>query len=150
MHADFVAMLAALSRERARFLVVGAHALAVHGVVRATGDLDIFVERTPANARRVFRALVRFGAPLSQLTEADLQKPDIVFQMGNPPLRIDVLTGISGVTFSSAWRDRAVHRVGRLNVPFLGRRSMLRNKAATGRAKDAVDVATLRAAAKKR
>ena len=144
MQRDFVEMLAALSAEKARFLVVGAHALAVHGVVRATGDLDIFVEPTPKNARRVFRALVRFGAPLAKVTEADLAKPDIVFQMGNPPLRIDVLTGISGVRFATAWKDRVSQRVGRLSVPFLGRATLLRNKSATGRPKDAVDVATLR------
>ena len=139
MDNDFVEMLVALSVEKARYLVVGAHALAVHGVVRATGDLDIFVEPSKANAKRVFRALIRFGAPLSKLTEADLSKPDIVFQMGNPPFRIDVLTGISGVGFGDAWRDRVVHSVGKLKVPFLGRAALLRNKGATGRAKDAVD-----------
>ena len=144
MHPDFVEMLAAFSKERARYLVVGAHALAVHGVVRATGDLDIFVEPTAANARKVHRALLRFGAPLAGVTTADFARPDTVFQMGNPPVRIDVLTGISGVRFSAAWRDRVVQRVGRLSVPFLGRASLLRNKAATGRPKDAVDHATLK------
>src|SRR3989442_8740941 len=98
-------MLAALSAAGADYLVVGAHALAVHGVVRATGDLDVWVRPTPENASKVWRALLAFGAPLQELTERDLSTPNLVFQIGVAPYRIDLLTSIDGVSFDEAWRD---------------------------------------------
>ena len=99
MNEDFRDLLAALLSAGARFLVVGAHALAVHGVPRATGDLDVWIESEAGNAGRVFEALVRFGAPMGTMavTRADLSKPDQVVQIGLPPRRIDILTSISGV-----------------------------------------------------
>ena len=84
MNRDFVEMLSALIEARAEFLVVGAHALAVHGVPRATGDLDIWVRNDQENADRVLKALEAFGAPLSNLTRDDLIRPGIVFQIGVP------------------------------------------------------------------
>lgn len=145
MNPDFLDLLAALSRAEARFLVVGAHAMAAHGVPRATGDLDVWIQRTPENAERVWSALLEFGAPVQALglSETDLTAPDLVFQMGEPPVRIDVLTSISGVTFEYAWSTRNVHRIGTLDVPFLGRAALLDNKRATGRAKDLVDAELL-------
>ena len=143
MNRDFAEMLSALSEAGADFLVVGAHALAVHGRPRATGDLDIWVRATPENAARVWVALASFGAPLSDLTVADLSSPGIVFQMGLPPSRIDILTGITGVTFEDAWPRRLVATVAGLQLPFLGRDDLLANKRATGRPKDLADVAAL-------
>src|SRR5688572_20231108 len=99
-------MLSALSAANVDFIVVGAHALAVHGVPRATGDIDIWVRPTPSNAERVLQALTVFGAPLFDLTKEDLERTDTVFQIGVPPGRIDILTGISGVTFDRAWENR--------------------------------------------
>lgn len=87
-------MLAALSAARADFLVVGAHALATHGLPRATGDLDLWVRPTPENGRRVWSALEEFGAPLREITVEDLSRPDVVFQIGIAPRRIDLLTSI--------------------------------------------------------
>jgi hypothetical protein len=126
-------------------MIVGAHALAVHGVVRATGDLDIWVRPDAANAERVWRALIRFGAPVetSSLTQADLAKPGIVYQIGLPPRRIDLLTEISGVEFDDAWESRTVQTVEHLEVAFLGREALLRNKRVTGRTKDLADVEAL-------
>jgi hypothetical protein len=86
MSRDFVEILSALSAAGARFLVVGAHALAAHGVPRATGDLDIWIQASPENAARVFHALKNFGAALLDLTMDDLSRPDTVFQIGVPPL----------------------------------------------------------------
>lgn len=91
--------------------VVGAHALAAHGHVRATGDLDVWVRPSPENAARVLRALVAFGAPLHDLTEADLVRPGLIFQIGVPPLRIDVLTAVDGLDFEPAWLDPRGERV---------------------------------------
>ncbi|MBM4268155.1 MAG: hypothetical protein FJ144_16340 [Deltaproteobacteria bacterium] len=140
LNPDFADLLRALSEEKARFLVVGAFAVAVHAEPRTTGDLDVWVEATRRNAERVYTALRRFGAPLDELSIADLMRPDVVFQMGVVPNRIDVLTSITGVTFGSAWRGRVRVRFGDVLVPVLGRSSLLRNKRATGRDKDLLDV----------
>ncbi len=143
MNRDFVEMLSALSAAGARFLIVGAHALAAHGAPRATGDLDIWVQATNENAARVLAALRTFGAPLFDLTEADLCARDTVFQIGLPPSRIDILTGISGVLFEDAWERRIEVAVGDLRVATIGRADFIVNKRAAGRPKDLLDLELL-------
>jgi len=143
MNRDFVEMLSALSEAGARFLVVGAHALAVHGAPRATGDLDLWIQATPENANKVLRALRAFGAALFDLTESDLCAQDTVFQIGLPPSRIDILTGISGVTFNDAWERRVSVTIGDLEVFVIGRADFIANKQASGRPKDLLDLALL-------
>jgi hypothetical protein len=142
---DFTDLLAALLSADARFLVVGAHAMAVHGVPRATGDLDVWMARDPENVDRVWSALGRFGAPLASLgvSRDDLSRPDQVIQIGLPPRRIDLLTSVSGVEFGAAWPNRVVKPVSSLSVPFIGREDLIRNKRATGRPKDLADLAEL-------
>jgi hypothetical protein len=136
-------MLAALSAEGAEYLVVGAHALAAYGTPRATGDLDLWVRAKPENARRVWRALETFGAPLHDLTLEDLSRPDVVFQIGLVPNRIDLLTSISGVDFEEAWKNRISVEIEDLEVPVLGRAELIRNKRAVGRARDLADIEEL-------
>jgi len=143
LNRDYNDILSALCAEGAEFLVVGAYAVGVHGIPRATGDIDIWVRPTSENARRVMRALKRFGAALLDLTEEDLATSDTVFQMGMAPSRIDVLTGISGVTFDQAWPSRMTVAIEGLMVPVIGRDDLLRNKAASGRPKDLADLAAL-------
>ena len=145
MNDDFTDLLAALLAEQARFLVVGAHAMAVHGVPRATGDLDVWIAADAENAGRVWKALVRFGAPVAALgfTRDDLTRTDQVLQIGLPPRRIDLLTSISGVDFEPAFPRRVERAVGSLAVPFIGRDDLIRNKKATGRAKDLADLDAL-------
>ena len=145
MNRDFRDLLAAFLEADVRFVVVGAHAMAVHGVPRATGDLDVWIAPEPGNADRAWSALVRFGAPLASLgiTRADFGKPDQVVQVGLPPRRIDILTSISGVSFEEAWSDRVTHETEGLAVPFLGRSTLVRNKRASGRAKDRADLEAL-------
>jgi len=145
MNPDFEDFIRALTEEGARFLVVGAHALAVHGVPRATGDMDIWVESTAENADRIWKAISIFGAPTESLaiSRDDLMKPDMVIQIGLPPRRIDILTGLSGVRFEDAWEDRVTQNFGSLRVDFLGRSSLVRNKRATGRHKDLADLEAL-------
>jgi hypothetical protein len=140
MNRDFVEMLSALSAAGARFLVVGAHALAAHGTPRATGDLDLWIDATPENAARVLRALTAFGAALFDLTVEDLSKPDTVFQIGLPPSRIDILSSISGVEFSDAWPRRLEVTIAGLPVGVIGRSDFIANKRATGRRKDLMDI----------
>lgn len=146
MNRDFVEMLSALHVAGADYLVVGAYALAAHGLPRATGDLDLWVRPTPDNARRVHAALHAFGAPLADLTVDDLVSPDLVFQIGVAPARIDILTGVSGLRFEEAWPGRITVRIASLDVPVLGREALLRNKRAAGRPRDLADIAELEAA----
>ncbi len=145
MNEDFRDLLRALLEADARFLVVGAHAMAVHGVPRATGDLDVWVAAEPENADRVMQALSRFGAPLASIgvTRADFARENQVIQIGLPPRRIDLLTSISGVGFEDAWASRVAHEIEGLSVPFLGRDALVRNKRASGRAKDRADLEAL-------
>jgi hypothetical protein len=145
MNEDFRDLLRALLEAGARFLVVGAHAMAVHGVPRATGDLDVWIAVEPANADCVMKALSRFGAPLAAMgvSRADFLREDQVVQVGLPPRRIDLLTSISGVGFEQAWDDRVTREVEGMAVPFLGRDSLVRNKRASGRAKDRADLEAL-------
>jgi hypothetical protein len=144
LNRDFAEMLAALSAAGVELLVVGAYAMAAHGWPRATGDIDIWVRPSPDNATRVLDALHAFGAPLFDLTLDDLVREDTVLQLGVPPGRIDILTGISGVTFATAWASRMIARVEGTDVPVIGFDELLLNKASTGRPKDAADLAWLR------
>ncbi len=137
---DFSDLLSAFNEEAVEFLVVGAHALAVHGHVRATRDLDVWVRPSAENAPRILRALAAFGAPLHDLTEQDLHRPGIVFQIGVPPVRIDVITDIDGVEFDAAWPERVEAKLGDLVVPVLSRHHLIVNKKAVGRLQDLADV----------
>ena len=146
LNPDFRDLLVALLDEDAEFLIVGAFAVAFHGAPRATGDLDVVVRPSPENARRVWRALVRFGAPIQSvgLTEQDLARAGTVYQIGLPPRRIDVLTELSGLSFDEAWESREAAQLGGRRLYFLGRAALIRNKLATGRPKDVADVASLK------
>ena len=143
MNPDFADMLSALSAAGVEYLIVGAHALAAHGVPRATGDLDIWVRPTRENAERTLRALRAFGAPLADLSLDDLIRPDTVFQIGLPPARIDILSGITGVSFDDAWSRRLELRVGATDVGILSKTDFVTNKKALGRPKDIADMAML-------
>ncbi len=143
MSRDFVEILSALSAAGARFLIVGAHALAAHGTPRATGDLDIWIQATPENAARVLQALKAFGAALFDVSIDDLVTPDTVFQIGLPPSRIDILSSISGVAFDAAWDSRIEVTIGDLRVGVIGRSDFIANKRASGRPKDLLDIELL-------
>jgi hypothetical protein len=143
MNPDFTDMLSALSEAGVEFLIVGAHALAAHGVPRATGHLDIWIRPTPDNAARALQALVTFGAPLAGLTVEDLTRPDTVFQIGLPPARIDILSGITGVSFADAWDRRVAVRLAEGEVAVLSKEDFITNKRAVGRPKDLADMALL-------
>lgn len=119
--------------------MVGAHALAAHGRIRATKDMDVWVRPAAQNAPRVLRALAAFGAPLQDLTEADLLLPGLIFQIGVAPVRIDVITGIEGVDFDTAWGNRVIAHLGGVPVPVLSRQHLIAKKA-SGRLQDLADV----------
>jgi hypothetical protein len=140
---DYLDMLDALSAAGAEYLVVGAHAVAVHATPRATGNLDLWIRATPDNARRVWRALVAFGAPLNELTETDLATAGVVYQIGRAPNRIDLLTSITGVQFEEAWTHRIAADLEGRSIPVLGRVELIANKKAVGRLRDLADVEDL-------
>ncbi|MDX1570126.1 MAG: hypothetical protein R3200_06535 [Xanthomonadales bacterium] len=144
---DFLDILIALDETQAEFLVVGAHAMALHGVPRATGDLDLFVRASSANAQRVLEALVLFGAPVGShgLAAEDLERQNMVYQLGLPPRRIDLMTSISGVSFQDAWDSRETIEIGEHSIPFIGLDALIKNKQATARDKDLVDARLLTA-----
>lgn len=146
LNEDFLDLLVLLADAGVEFVIVGAYALSFHGAPRASGDIDLLVRPTSANASRLYAALARFGAPLDAagLTAADFARPGTVYQIGLPPRRIDILTEISALTFDEVWASRVTAAVGGRSVSFIGRAALLRNKEATGRLKDAADAARLR------
>ena len=149
MSPDFRDLLFAFNAHGVEYLVVGAQALAAHGRVRATGDLDVWVRPEAANAKRVIEALRVFGAPLQDLKETDLTRPGTVFQIGVAPLRIDVLTSIDDVAFDEAWADRMTAKFVDLSVPVLSAKHLIKNKRAVGRTQDLADLECLERLGKK-
>ncbi len=139
---DYNDLLRLLSAHSVDYVIVGAYAMAAHGYVRATGDIDIFVKPTPENSAAVFESLVAFGAPLSGVTGDDFAVPGTVYQIGVPPSRIDILTDIDGLSYDEV--GRVIVEIDGLSVPFLDLESLKRNKASTGRAKDKLDLELLK------
>jgi len=139
LNRNFRDILSALSAEGVEFLIVGAYALAVHGLPRATGDLDIWVRPSEGNARRVWQALLRFGAPLVSMEIKDFHDPEIVFRMGLPPSQVDIMMSISGVSFDEVWPNRVERVVEGVKVCIISRTDQIRNKRSTDRPKDKLD-----------
>jgi hypothetical protein len=142
---DFLELLDIFTQEGVDFVLVGAFALAQHGLPRATGDMDVFVRPTPENALRVLKALKLFGAPLlsASVSERDFVRPGTVYQMGVPPRRIDVLTQLSGLSTDEVMKDRIEKPIRGRTLFFLSREALLKNKKAAGRPKDLADVSQL-------
>jgi Nucleotidyltransferase of unknown function (DUF6036) len=140
---DFSDLLRAFNDHEVEYLVVGAHALAAHGYVRATKDFDVWVRPDEVNAERTLAALKDYGAPLHDLNSADLVSPGTVFQMGMPPLRIDILTAIDGLRFADAWPNRVHTDFGGQPTYVLSRGDLIINKKASGRLQDLADVENL-------
>jgi hypothetical protein len=136
-------MLSLFNDENVEYMVVGAYALAYHGLPRATGDIDIWIRRSDENAGRIWRALSRFGVPLFDLTKDDLKEPETVFQIGIAPQRIDILSSIDGVEFDEALPEIQRVEIEGLIIPIIGRKHLIQNKKAAGRPQDQADVIRL-------
>lgn len=143
LNPDYRDMLSAFEDAGVEYLLVGAYALAAHGQPRATGDIDLWVHPSSENAGRVMQALQTFGAPLSEVNPEDFAKPEVVFQIGVTPRRIDILTSIEGVEFAEAWKDRMEVDIEGVVVPVLSREHLIRNKRALGRTQDKADLERL-------
>lgn len=141
---DFSDLLSLLAHHRARYLVVGGWAVVYHAEPRYTKDIDIFVEATPSNGRRLLRALEEFAGPLPELSLDDLIDPHKIIMMGRPPTRIDILKSIDGVRFETAWKNRVRVSLGGMHVNIISRPDLMRNKRASGRPQDLIDLEWLR------
>lgn len=137
---DFKEFVALLKKHDAEYMIVGGYAVGVHGYPRYTGDLDIWLNSTKANAERVLRAITDFGFGSFNLTVADLTQEGNVIQFGQPPLRIDLLTTIDGVTFDACYTNRKEVTFDGLTMNFIGYHDLVTNKKATGRHRDLDDV----------
>jgi hypothetical protein len=140
---DFLDLLSAFNAAEVRYLVVGAYAVGVHGHLRATKDLDVWIEASPDNAVRAVSALKAFGAPLGDLTARDFETPGNGFMMGSPPRRIDVLTQIDGVRFEDVAGRAVAASFAGVTTRVIGLDDLLVNKRAAGRLQDLADVRVL-------
>jgi hypothetical protein len=140
LNPDYKDMLSALYEEKVEFLIVGAYAMAAYGLPRATGDIDLFVGTETVNSRKVYKALQRFGAPLTEIQPDTFTQPGIFFQIGIPPRRIDLLTTIDGVSFKEAWAHRIATYVEGMELQVISMDDLMRNKEAAGRPKDKLDL----------
>lgn len=148
MDKDLRDILFALNAHDVKYLLVGGYAVGVYTEPRTTKDLDVFIKSDAENSPKVFRALAEYGAPLDGLTSDDFNnRPGTVFQIGTPPLRIDILQRISGVNFDEAWEDRVEGTLDGIPTHVISKEHLIRNKLAVGRKQDILDVENIREAA---
>lgn len=140
---DFRELLGLLNAREVAYLIVGGYALAYHGAPRYTGDIDIFVKPDSENAARILDALNEFGFGSVGLREADFTLPNKLVQLGYPPVRIDIITSLSGVSWDEAYEKRSRGVYGDIPVWYIGREHYVLNKRASGRKKDLADLEAL-------
>jgi len=140
---DFKELLKLLNAHDVEFVIVGAYALAFHGVPRFTGDIDILIKPDPINAGKVLTALKEFGFGSLDLKESDFNEPDKVVQLGVAPVRIDLITSLTGVSWQQAYSSKVEGSYGDVKVYYLGRKELISNKKALGRKKDLADIESL-------
>ena len=143
LNEDYKEILQLLLEEQVDFMIVGAYALGVHGYPRATGDIDVWVKPNNINSKKLYKALARFGAPLGQIQIDEFSTEGIIFQIGVIPRRIDIITKIDGVTYEEADEDKIIVEIEGLKIPVISLEKFIRNKMATGREKDELDIKTL-------
>jgi hypothetical protein len=140
---DFKELLELFNVHKVKYLIVGGYALAYHGAPRYTGDIDIFVKPDTENSLCILKALNEFGFGSVDLKEEDFRSPNKVVQLGYPPVRIDIITSISGVSWDQAFKEREKGKYGNVPVYFIGREHYILNKRASGRKKDLADLEAL-------
>ncbi len=140
LNEDYKEMLQILLSNEVKFLIVGAYAMGIYGYPRATGDFDIWVEASIGNSKRLYKSLTEFGTLLSDINEKTFSEKGIVFQIGVAPRRIDIITHIDGIDFKSAYQSKQEIEIENLQIPFLSKEDLIKNKQATGRKKDILDI----------
>ena len=144
LNSDFRDILSAFCEEKVEFMVVGAYAVAAHGLPRATGDIDLWIKRSDDNADRVWTALAKFGAPLQNLSKRNFLTSDTVVQLGVTPHRIDILTQITAVNYEEADAHKTFIDLEGMMIPVIGLSHLIHNKSAVGRPQDNADVERLK------
>ena len=145
MPRDLKDLLGAFNDHAVKYMIVGGYAFGVHAEPRATKDLDIFILANEENSKLVYRALAQYGAPLEGLSPADFRDGS-AFQLGQPPARVDILQKIDGISFDQAWENRVEGVLdGEVRTVIIGKEDLIRNKVASGREQDLLDVKKLRA-----
>ncbi|MBC8491847.1 MAG: hypothetical protein H8D42_04735 [Candidatus Marinimicrobia bacterium] len=144
LNQDYKEMLSTLLEEEVNFLLVGAYAMAAHGYPSATGDIDIFIQPNETNAEKVYSALIKFGAPLKNVSIEDFSTPGTIFQIGVAPRRIYIINSIDCVSFEDAYSDRIIVEIESIPVPVISKENIIKNKEATGRPKDKLDADNLK------
>lgn len=137
---DFKELLKLFNKHKVEYAIVGAYALAFHGCPRYTGDLDILVKSAPSNAKNILKAIKEFGFGSLNLTIEDFSSEKKVIQLGMPPIRIDILTSLTGVTWKQISSNRVKGKYGNTAVYFIGKDELIANKRALGRYKDLADI----------
>ena len=140
---DFKEFLKSLNSNRVEYLLIGGYAVGIHGHIRATNDLDVWVNMSPENADRIEQALRELGFAAAGLTSGLFLTPNNVVRMGVPPIRIEILTSISGVEFEACYAEKETIRIEEIVVPVISLARLRQNKAASGRAKDLADLESL-------
>jgi hypothetical protein len=141
---DFEEFFRLLNEHNVKYLVVGGYAFAVHAYPRFTNDLDIWIDKDVENAENILQVLKDFGFQELEITNEDLTNPDRIIQLGYPPLRIDLLTDIDGVNFSTAWENKDSSNYGKQKINLISRELFIQNKSASGRQKDKEDLEKLK------
>ena len=140
---DFRDLFALFNEHHVEYIIAGGYALAFHGAPRYTGDIDILVKSDATNSKRIVDALTKFGFGDLGLSPSDFQSPDQVIQLGVPPVRVDLLTSLTNVSWEKAFSGKVAGKYGDIPVSFLGRPELLSNKRALGRKKDLADLEAL-------
>ena len=140
---DFKELLELLNEKKVKYLIVGGYALAFHGAPRYTGDIDIFVKPVRKNARLVMDVLRKFGFDSLDIVESDFEKPDMVIQLGVAPVRVDIITSLTGVSWEESYAQRKRGKFGELSASYIGKKQLIKNKKAIARKKDIADIEAL-------
>ena len=141
---DFIDFIVLLNKHEVEYMIVGGYAVMAHGQPRFTEDLDIWIKPSSENAVKVIQVLKEFGFSLKGLSENDFESENMVVQLGYPPLRIDLISSIDGVTFDEAYKDKIFKNVGDDKMNFIGLRELIKNKESSGRKKDILDAEQLK------
>jgi hypothetical protein len=141
---DFKKFIELLNEHKVRYVIVGGFAYSFYAEPRFTKDIDFYIDSSSANANKMLRVLEKFGFKDVGLTKNDFQQPDQIIQLGNAPLRIDIVTSIDGVNFKQAWNNRTTGKYGNLKANFISKSDLIKNKRASGRAQDIADVEKLK------
>jgi hypothetical protein len=143
LNQDFKEFLQSLNANDVHYLIVGGYAVALHGYPRYTKDIDIWVESSPDNARKIVQALDDFGFASLGLKESDFLEPDMIIQLGYPPNRIDLIISLAGVNFETCYTSRVVVEIEGVSVNFIDLENLKRNKKTVGRTQDLADIENL-------